>query len=137
METKPADAVVWVPAPQEHFTGNVWFGALVGTDVDSGLQIVGVRFAARARTHWHSHPQGQILYVISGSALVGTRSGEVARIEPGGSVYALPGEQHWHGAAGDSDMVHLSLTRGEPTVWLGEPVPGDTYPAPAADSPSV
>lgn len=36
-----------------------------------------VRFTPGARTDWHSHANGQILYITDGIGLVGTRDGSV------------------------------------------------------------
>ena len=81
-----------------------------------------VRFPVGGRTHWHSHPTGQVLYVTDGAGRVGTRDGTVERITPGDLVYAAPGEEHWHGAAEDTSLQHLALSFGA-TEWK-EPVAG-------------
>ena len=73
-------------------------------------------FAAGATTNWHSHPGGQLLWVVSGRARVGTDvDGEVV-LAPGTLVVAGAGERHWHGAAAASDTIVLSLTWGT-TSW--------------------
>ncbi|HEY3522605.1 MAG TPA: cupin domain-containing protein [Candidatus Limnocylindrales bacterium] len=74
-----------------------------------------VTFRDGARTRWHSHAQGQLLYVLEGEGRVATRGAE-AEIGPGDLVAASPGEEHWHGAADDTDMTHLALSFGE-TTW--------------------
>jgi quercetin dioxygenase-like cupin family protein len=52
--------------------------------------------------------------------LVRTSDGETAGVSPGDVVHAPPGELHWHGAAPDSPMMHLSITSGGATVWEGK-----------------
>lgn len=127
MEHRSADALEWTAAPEEHFTGDVWFGPL--SQVEGALNAAGVQFSPGARTDWHSHPKGQVLYVVSGSGYVMNESGERAAIVSGDVVYASPGELHWHGATPDSPMFHLSLTTGGATEWEPRKVSADEYAA--------
>jgi quercetin dioxygenase-like cupin family protein len=115
MEHKPSQSAIWNPSPPEHFTGSVWNSRL--QDSDEGMTLLGVQFAPGARTDWHTHPGGQLLYVVSGSGLVQTGDGNTTRISPGDVVHAPPGERHWHGAGPDSPMMHLSVTSGGDTEW--------------------
>lgn len=88
--------------------------------------MIEVQFAPGARTDWHSHPAGQVLYVVSGSGLVHTEDGATTEISAGDVVYAPPGERHWHGARPDSPMMHLALTTAGPTEWESK-VSDDQY----------
>ncbi len=81
-------------------------------------RILAVSFEPGARTHWHSHADGQVLYVLAGRGRVGTRQGGHDEIGPGDLVYAPPGEEHWHGAAADAEVTHLAFSFGD-TVWGG------------------
>ena len=85
-----------------------------------------VRFEGGARTDWHSHPGGQVLYVTDGAGRVGTRDGNVERIGVGDLVYAPPDEEHWHGAAPEASVQHLALSFGA-TEWF-EPVDDEPRP---------
>lgn len=103
------------PVDASHFDGPVTrrdYGAL---EAPEGSALL-VSFPAGARTHWHSHPAGQILYVTDGTGRVGTRDGRVAEVQAGDLVYAPPGEEHWHGAAEDRPVRHLALSFGA-TEW--------------------
>ena len=82
--------------------------------------MIAVQFAPGARSDWHRHPGGQLLYVVSGAGLVQTEDGTTSRISPGDVVHAPAGELHWHGAAPDSPMMHLSITSGGATAWEGK-----------------
>ena len=126
MEYISAEDVSWVPAPADNFTGRVWFGPVSRSD-DRTLSVLGVSFDPGARTDWHTHPDGQVLYVVAGSGKVGTADGEVVTIGPGDTVYAPPGEEHWHGASAASPMTHLSLTTGGETAWLPRKVTEEEY----------
>ena len=126
MEHTRADSLEWIPAPQENFTGPVWFASLSQAG-DRPLNALGVRFDPGSRTDWHSHPEGQVLYVVSGAGRVGTSEGETVEIATGDVVHAPAGELHWHGAAPDSPMMHLSLTTGGATEWTDDKVSPDQY----------
>jgi quercetin dioxygenase-like cupin family protein len=84
--------------------------------------VLVVRFPAGVRTHWHSHPSGQVLYVTEGLGRVGTRDGRVEEIGTGDVVLAPPDEEHWHGASETEGVAHLALSFGA-TSWK-EPVDG-------------
>ncbi len=126
MEHTPAERITWARAPEENFTGRVWFGPLSHVTED-GLKASGVYFDPAARTDWHSHPDGQVLYVASGAGLVQTEEGETVEISAGDVVYAPPGELHWHGAGPATPMMHLSLTTGGETQWEPRKVSDEEY----------
>lgn len=126
MEHTPAENIEWADSGYEHFTGAVRFGPLSRSD-DRSLSALGVLFEPGARTDWHSHPDGQVLYVTSGAGRVQTEGGETVAVSAGDVVYAPPGEKHWHGATETSYMMHLSLTTGGATEWLPDKVSDEEY----------
>ncbi len=127
MEYRPAEGQQWQPAPDEHFTGRVWLGPLAEPANPADLNVLGVMFEPGARTDWHSHPGGQVLYIVSGAGRVQTEGGESVTVGPGDVVYSPPGEVHWHGAALESFMMHLSITDVGPYGWLPRKVTDDEY----------
>jgi quercetin dioxygenase-like cupin family protein len=60
-------------------------------------------------TRWHTHPRGQLLYVLSGCGLVQRENGPIVPISEGDSVWFAPGERHWHGASPDSPFSYISI----------------------------
>ena len=126
MQHTPAEEIAWVDAGEEHFTGHVRFGQLSKVP-DPGLNALGVLFSPGARTDWHTHPDGQVLYIVSGAGKVQRDDGETVQVSAGDVVYSPPGETHWHGAGEHSYMMHLSLTTGGPTEWLPEKVTDAEY----------
>lgn len=126
MEHIAAENVDWVKAGIEHFTGSVLFGPLSGAP-DRQLNALGVLFEPGARTDWHSHPEGQVLYIASGAGKVQTDDGRTVRVSAGDVVYAPAGEKHWHGATETSYLMHLSLTTGGATEWFREKVSDEDY----------
>ncbi|MBK9716541.1 MAG: cupin domain-containing protein [Saprospiraceae bacterium] len=55
-----------VPVSKENFTGTVWVNMNVKPDEGYNTNIGTVTFEPKARTNWHSHTSGQILFVIEG-----------------------------------------------------------------------
>jgi quercetin dioxygenase-like cupin family protein len=107
--------------PAEWFTGDVFIDSIARGEEPSRVRVSAVRFTPTARTAWHSHAVGQTLYVMEGRGLVQSRGDGVVEISPGDIIYTPAGEWHWHGAAPDHFMSHLSIT---------EAVPGDEVPEP-------
>ena len=102
--------------PTEWFTGDVWIDGIDQGWGPSPVTIGSVHFTPGARSAWHSHSVGQTLYVTEGEGRVQSRGGPVLTIRPG-DVVSTPGDEwHWHGAAPDHFMTHLSLTEGD-TEW--------------------
>jgi quercetin dioxygenase-like cupin family protein len=107
------------------FTGTAYpYLTMPATD---GVTINTVDFTPGARTHWHSHESGQILQVLAGRGLIQSEGGPVHVLRAGDTVWAPPGERHWHGAAPDSFMVHTAISLGV-TAWE-IPVTDDEYTA--------
>lgn len=129
MHHQSAETTEWGEAPADHFTGRVWFGALHEPADAADLNVLGVSFEPGARTDWHSHPAGQVIYVVAGTARVQTEGGEVVEAGPGDAVHAPAGELHWHGATPGSPMVHLSITHGGATEWSPRKVTDEEYGA--------
>jgi quercetin dioxygenase-like cupin family protein len=118
--------------PADWFTGDVLIDTIRNQDHQSAIGCAHVRFSPGARTAWHSHPQGQTLYVTDGIGLVSGRGGPVVEIRPGDVVYTEPGEEHWHGATPDRFMAHVAMQeaddQGQVVTWL-EHVSDEEYDA--------
>jgi quercetin dioxygenase-like cupin family protein len=104
------------PMTTDTFSGTVRRRELGPIGAPAGSAFA-VSFEAGARTDWHRHGGGQVLFVLEGTGRAGTRDGEVADIGVGDLVEAPPGEEHWHGASPHAAMTHLALSFGE-TTWL-------------------
>jgi quercetin dioxygenase-like cupin family protein len=119
----------WVAAPWQHFTGEVLFGGSDEPTGPQGLVVLNVAFPPGARTNWHYHPGGQVLYVTAGAGIVRNADGETIHMGQGDAVTIPPGELHWHGAQPHSPMTHLSITTGGATQWEGGAVDDAEYDA--------
>ena len=84
------------------------------------------RFEAGARTAWHSHPNGQLLFVQEGRARIQKQGQPFKDFGPGESDFTAPNIVHWHGATPDSALVHVAVGFGGETRWL-EKVTDDEY----------
>ena len=118
--------------PAEWFTGDVFIDGIVRGEEPSRVRVSAVRFTPSARTAWHSHAVGQTLYVTEGRGLVQSRGGESSGSARATSSTRQRDEWHWHGAAPDHFMTHLSITEAVPgdqrqeADW-GEHVTDDEY----------
>jgi quercetin dioxygenase-like cupin family protein len=118
--------------PEDWFTGNVFIDAVAAPSDGSRLSANSVHFTPGARTAWHTHPNGQTIYVTEGVGRCQRRDGEIEVIRPGDRVFFDPGEQHWHGAAPDRFMTHLAMLEvdeeGNSATW-GDQVTDEEYDA--------
>ena len=114
MKVEPTQPTVKGPA--DWFTGDVWIDAIVQPHEPSHVSAAAVHFTPGARTAWHTHDGGQTLYVTEGEGRVQSRGEPAATNRPGDVVHTPSGEWHWHGAAPDHFMTHVSLTEG-PATW--------------------
>src|SRR5437867_7351743 len=83
---------------RSHFTGHVWKVELCKIEPPNGVDILSVLFEPKARTAWHSHHGGQILYVTSGKGRMVCHKGSRAQafeIRPGDIVHIERNEKHW------------------------------------------
>ena len=116
----------------EWFTGAVYIDAVASPTGVSRLSASSVHFTPGARTHWHTHPNGQTIYVTEGVGLAQHRGGPIEVIRPGDRVFFEPGEDHWHGAAPNRFMTHLAMLEvdeeGNPATW-GDHVTDEEYAA--------
>jgi len=118
--------------PRAWFTGAVYVDAVAAPSPGSLLRASSVHFTPAARTAWHTHPNGQTIYVTDGVGLVQRRGGPVEEVHAGDSLFFEPGEDHWHGAAPNRFMTHLAMLEvdvdGNSAAW-GDHVTGEEYSA--------
>ncbi|WP_145361393.1 (R)-mandelonitrile lyase [Alienimonas californiensis] len=115
--------------PAEYFTGAVRLDPLASPKEPSRVAIASVTFEPGARTHWHTHPVGQHLYLLAGLGWVQEEGGPVQEVRPGDVVWFPPGVKHWHGASATTGMTHLAVQEavdGSAADWL-EPVTDEQY----------
>jgi len=108
--------------PSDWFTGAVFIDTVSAPADGSRLSASSVHFTPGARTAWHTHPNGQTIYVLEGIGHAQRRGGPVEVIRPGDRVFFEPGEEHWHGAAATRFMTHIAMLQlddaGNNATWL-------------------
>ena len=118
--------------PGDWFTGAVFVDPVAAPSHSSRLSASRVHFTPGARTAWHTHPNGQTIYVLEGICLCQARGGPIDVVRPGDRVFFEPGEEHWHGAAPDRFMAHLAMVdvddAGNSATW-GDHVTDEEYAA--------
>ncbi len=114
----------------ENFTGIVHYLPIVNPDDVEGLYSVGqVSFSPGARTHWHTHPAGQVLIVTGGKGWYQVRGDEPLVLKKGVTIVIPKDVEHWHGASVDEEMVHIAISNysdGSNVAWM-EPVTEEEY----------
>lgn len=70
------NSIETAPGPSEWFTGAVYIDTVAAPSAGSRLSASSVHFTPGARTAWHTHPNGQTIYVTEG---VGAASGAAGR----------------------------------------------------------
>jgi quercetin dioxygenase-like cupin family protein len=99
-------------ADEARFTGVTT--VLDAKDVSAGRR----RFEPGARSAWHSHDNGQLLYVQEGRMRSQQRGRALKEFGPGESEYTGPRVEHWHGAAPQTHLIQINIGFGGETRWL-------------------
>ena len=74
-------------------------------------------FDPGARTKWHSHEAGQVIYVEDGRLRVQERGKAARDLDQGATLHVAPGVEHWHGAVPNGKgITQVSLSFGM-TNW--------------------
>jgi quercetin dioxygenase-like cupin family protein len=118
--------------PSDWFTGSVYIDTIAAPSGNSRLSASSVHFTPGARTAWHTHPNGQTIWVLEGVGLCQRRTGPIEVIGAGDRVFFEPGEEHWHGATPSRFMTHIAMLQldddGNAASWR-EHVSDDEYAA--------
>tara|TARA_R110000868_G_scaffold138960_1_gene353528 strand:- start:12662 stop:13837 length:1176 start_codon:yes stop_codon:yes gene_type:complete len=110
-----------IPAPKDYFTGTVWVNMNVKPDEGYNINMGTISFEKQARTNWHTHTSGQILFVIEGIGYYQELGKPIQLIEKGAVVKIPKNISHWHGASHNSSMRHIALVPEfdkDKTEWL-------------------
>ena len=82
-------------------------------------------FDPGARTKWHSHEGGQVIYVETGRLRVQEKGKPVQELAQGATMHVPANVAHWHGALPSAGITQISLSFGT-TNWM-EPVSDQDY----------
>ena len=108
----------------QFFIGNSYLAPM-----DGGF--VNVTFEPGCRNNWHiHHKQIQVLVCVAGRGWYQEWDKPAVQLVPGTIIEIPEGVKHWHGAAADSWMQHLTyhkdVQEGASNEWL-EPVDDSQY----------
>ena len=117
---KPNDAYA------KYLTGQSYLALL-----DSVSGLCNVTFEPSCRNNWHVHHGAvQMLICVSGRGWYQEWGKPAVELKPGVTIAVPEGVKHWHGAAKDSWMQHLTYHAnakpGNSNEWL-EPVTDEQY----------
>jgi quercetin dioxygenase-like cupin family protein len=126
------NSIETMAGPSEWFTGAVYVDSVATPSNGARMSASNVHFTPGARTAWHTHPNGQTIYVTEGVGFAQRRGGSIEVIRPGDRVFFEAGERHWHGAAPNRFMTHLAIQQvddeGNAATW-GDHVTDEEYAA--------
>ena len=110
----------------KYFTGQSYLALL-----DSASGLCNVSFEPGCRNNWHVHHGAvQILICVSGRGWYQEWGKPAVELKPGVTIAVPEGVKHWHGAAKDSWMQHLTYHAnakpGNSNEWQ-EPVTDEQY----------
>jgi len=120
---------VWTRAAQQPGAADLEAARFTGKSTVLQPEGVGAtrrRFEAGARTAWHSHPNGQLLFVQEGRLRMQQRGQAIKEMGRGESDFTGPNVEHWHGAAASTPLTHVAVGFGGETKWLDK-VTDDEY----------
>lgn len=112
-----------VPAPPAFNPAN--FTGTVTPRGTSDIRTNRYHFDPGARTKWHSHEGGQVLYAEKGRLRVQERGKATQELAEGSTLHVPAGVPHWHGAFPGEGITQISVSLGT-TTWLA-PVSDQEY----------
>ena len=93
------------------------FTGTVTPKTTTDIRMNRYHFDPGARTKWHSHEAGQVIYVEEGRLRVQERGKPMRVFEQGSTFHVPAGVTHWHGALPDAGITQISLSFGM-TNWM-------------------
>ena len=76
-------------------------------------------FSPGARTNWHSHGEGQVLFAEKGRMRTAEQGKPVQEFPQGTTLRIDKAIVHWHGAMPGEPMTQVSVSFG-PTTWMAK-----------------
>jgi quercetin dioxygenase-like cupin family protein len=113
----------------DYFTGNAFLHPMVAKDTNNEFALGCVTFEPGARTHWYTHPKGQVLIVTEGEGFNQERGKPAQALKKGDVVNIPANTKHWHGASANTKLVHIAITNyeGDENVVWPKPVKEEEY----------
>lgn len=102
------------PIKSPYFQGNV----LPVVENSTGT-FAHYKFTPNARTQWHIHEGGQILFCEEGICRHQIKGGPIIEFRAGETAYVPPGQAHWQGSTPTTAGTQFNIHRGAIT-WLND-----------------
>lgn len=118
-----------IQGSKDFFTGRARIDPLAPANAPARSSSAYVTFEPGARSNWHTHPLGQTLIVTPGICWTQEWGGKKVITQAGDVIWCPKDIKHWHGAAPDVAMTHISIVEeldGKAVEWL-EPVTDEQY----------
>ena len=93
------------------------FSGTVTPRSTADIRLNRYHFDLGARTNWHSHEGGQVIYIEEGRLRVQDRGQPTREFDQGSTFRVAPGVTHWHGALPGAGITQISLSFGT-TTWM-------------------
>lgn len=110
---------------EKYFTGRTFICPMA----NDSISVSNVTFTKGAHTFWHVHHGScQILVTEAGRGYYQIWGEKPVELKPGVVATIPDGVKHWHGAAPNATMQHLSVMQRNPDVsteWLEEVAPAE------------
>lgn len=113
----------------DNFTGTVWLHMMGAVDSTLHARYGHVSFEPKARTNWHSHPGGQVLFITGGQGYYQALGQPAQVLREGDVVEIPPNVVHWHGAGPETEFAHIAISLNTDeggAAWSG-PVTDEEY----------
>ena len=94
---------------------------LLEAQTDGAMTAMCLFMGPGTRPYWHTHPHGQLLYVLEGKGLVQREGGDIEEVSKGDCIWFAPDEPHWHGACPDNAFSYICIQQNSGTrsvQWL-------------------
>ena len=95
------------------------FVGLVTPHATTDIRTNRYTFSPGARSNWHSHAEGQVLFAEKGRMLTQEQGKAVQEFAQGATVRVERQIVHWHGALPGEPMTQVSVSFG-PTTWMAK-----------------
>jgi 4-carboxymuconolactone decarboxylase len=104
--------------PPPTFDANNFVG-LVTPHTTTDIRTNRYTFSPGARTNWHSHSDGQVLFAEKGRMRTQEQGKAVQEFSQGTTLRVERQIVHWHGALPGEPLTQVSVSFG-PTTWMAK-----------------
>ncbi|MDA8270478.1 MAG: cupin domain-containing protein [Actinomycetota bacterium] len=101
---------------QDRYNGEALVETLRSATSPKDPDVLHCHYDVGVVTNWHSHPGGQLIYVLSDEGVIGNEADGEVKVTQGELISVPPVERHYHGSTQEEESDFLVLTWGV-TNW--------------------